>query len=177
MGAGIAQIFAQAGHPVRLQARRREALEAALRRIRANQEELVRHDLLRAAEAEAPRARVQVTLDLGEALAGARFVSENIPEQLGHKQALFAELDRRTPPDTILSTNTSSLPITEVARDTEKPERVVGFRWFNPPHLIPLVEWSRPPSRPSGSPSGPTSSRTGASFTPRGRRTSRAVAS
>jgi 3-hydroxybutyryl-CoA dehydrogenase len=49
-------------------------------------------------------------------------------------------MDRLTPPETILSTNTSSLPITQVARDTQHPERVVGFHWFNPPHLIPLVE-------------------------------------
>jgi 3-hydroxybutyryl-CoA dehydrogenase len=140
MGAGIAQIFAQAGHPVRLQARKRETLEAALRRIRVNQDELIRHDLLGAADAEAARGRIMVTRDLKEALAGVGFVSENIPEQLPLKQALFAELDRLTPPDTILSTNTSSLPITQVARDTQHPERVIGFHWFNPPHLIPLVE-------------------------------------
>ncbi len=140
MGAGIAQIFAQAGHPVRLQARRRETLEAALHRIRVNQDELIRHDLLGAADAETARVRITVTQDLGEALADAAFVSENIPEQLDVKQALFADLDRLASPKTILSTNTSSLPITEVARDTKYPERVVGFHWFNPPHLIPLVE-------------------------------------
>jgi 3-hydroxybutyryl-CoA dehydrogenase len=140
MGAGIAQIFAQAGHPVRLHARKRETLEAALRRIRVNQDELIRHDLLGAPEAEAARARIAVTQDLKEALAGAAFVSENIPEQLPPKQALFAEMDRLTSPATILSTNTSSLPITQVARDAQHPERVVGFHWFNPPHLIPLVE-------------------------------------
>jgi len=140
MGAGIAQIFAQAGHPVRLQARKRETLESALRRIRVNQDELIRHDLLGASEAEAARGRIAVTQDMTEALAGAAFVSENIPEQLPPKQALFAELDGLTPPETILSTNTSSLPITQVARDTQHAERVVGFHWFNPPHLIPLVE-------------------------------------
>ena len=140
MGAGIAQIFAQAGYPVRLQARKRETLEAARRRIHVNQEELIRHDLLGAPAAEAARGRIAVTQDLKEALAGVAFVSENIPEQLPLKQALFAELDRLTSPETILSTNTSSLPITQVARDTQHPERVVGFHWFNPPHLIPLVE-------------------------------------
>jgi 3-hydroxybutyryl-CoA dehydrogenase len=140
MGAGIAQIFAQAGHPVRVQARKRETLEAALRRIRVNQDELIRHDLLGAADAEAARGRITVTQDLQTALAGAVFVSENIPERLDLKQPLFTELDRLTPAGTILSTNTSSLPITQVARDTQHPERVVGFHWFNPPHLIPLVE-------------------------------------
>src|SRR5512136_651301 len=103
MGAGIAQIFAQAGHPVRLQARKRETLEAALRRIRVNQDELIRHELLDATEAEAARGRITVTQDLREALAGAAFVSENIPEQLPPKQALFAALDRLTSPATILS--------------------------------------------------------------------------
>ena len=140
MGAGIAQIFAQAGHPVRLQARKRETLEAALQRIRVNQDELIRHELLSAVDAEAARGRIMVTQDLQTALAGAVFVSENIPERLDLKQPLFTELDRLTPPETILSTNTSSLPITQVARDTQHPERVVGFHWFNPPHLIPLVE-------------------------------------
>ena len=110
MGAGIAQIFAQAGHPVRLQARKRETLEAALRRIRVNQDELVRHELLAPADAEAACARISVTQNLQEALAGAAFVSENVPERLDVKQPLFAELDRLAPPETILSTNTSSLP-------------------------------------------------------------------
>jgi len=127
MGAGIAQIFAQAGYPVRLQARKRETLDAALRRIRVNQDELIRHELLAAADAEAAGGRITVTQDLKEALAGAAFVSENIPERIDLKQPLFAELDRLTPAETILSTNTSSLPITQVARDTKHPERVVGF--------------------------------------------------
>ena len=140
MGAGIAQIFAQAGHPVRLQARKRETLEAALRRIRVNQDELIRHELLTEGDAETARGRITATQSMNEALAGAAFVSENIPERLDLKQSLFAELDRLTPPEVVLSTNTSSLPITQVARDTLHPERVVGFHWFNPPHLIPLVE-------------------------------------
>jgi 3-hydroxyacyl-CoA dehydrogenase len=140
MGAGIAQIFAQAGHPVRLQARRRETLEAALARIRTNQEGLVAHGLLTAEAADAARGRIQVTRDPAEALTGAGFVSENIPELLEAKQALFAEMDRLLPPPAILSTNTSSLPITKIAQATEAPGRVVGMHWFNPPHLIPLVE-------------------------------------
>ncbi len=140
MGAGIAQIFAQAGYPVRLQARMCETLDVALRRIRVNQEELIRHGLLGDADADAARARITVTRNLSDALAGAHFVSENVPERLDVKQRLFAEMDQLAPPEIILSTNTSSLPITQVARDTKNPERVVGFHWFNPPHLIPLVE-------------------------------------
>ena len=116
MGAGIAQIFAQAGHPVRLQARKRETLETALQRIRVNQDELIRHELLTAADAEVARGRIRVTQALDEALAGAAFVSENIPELLPPKQALFAQMDRLTPPETILSTNTSSLPMSPATR-------------------------------------------------------------
>src|SRR5512137_3191431 len=93
MGAGIAQIFAQAGHPVRLHARKRETLEAALRRVRVNQDELIRHGLLRSEDAEAARGRITVTQNLDEALVGAIFVSENVPERLDVKQLLFAELD------------------------------------------------------------------------------------
>jgi 3-hydroxybutyryl-CoA dehydrogenase len=140
MGAGIAQVFAEAAYPVRLQSRKRETLDAALRRIRVNQDELIRHELLTTADVEAAHGRITVTQDLREALDGAAFVSENIPERLDLKQQLFKDMDRLTPPETILSTNTSSLPITQVARDTEHPGRVVGFHWFNPPHLIPLVE-------------------------------------
>lgn len=140
MGAGIAQVFAQAGHPVRLQARRHETLEGALARVRANQEGLIAHRLLTAEDAGAARDRIRVTQELGEALAGAGFVSENIPERLEAKQALFTEMDRLAPPSTILTTNTSSLPITKIAHATQAPERVVGMHWFNPPHLIPLVE-------------------------------------
>jgi 3-hydroxyacyl-CoA dehydrogenase len=140
MGAGIAQIFAQAGHPVRLQSRRRETLEAALTCIRTNQEGLVAHGLLTAEAAEAARDRIRVTRDPAEALTGAGFVSENIPEHLQAKQALFAEMDGLVPASTILSTNTSSLPITKIAQATRLPGRVVGMHWFNPPHLIPLVE-------------------------------------
>ncbi len=140
MGAGIAQVFAQAGHPVRLQARRRETLEAALARIRANHEGLVAQGLLTAEDAGAARDRIRLTQELGEGLAGAGFVSENIPERLEAKQALFAEMDRLVPSSTILSTNTSSLPITKIAQATHASGRVVGMHWFNPPHLIPLVE-------------------------------------
>jgi 3-hydroxybutyryl-CoA dehydrogenase len=140
MGAGIAQVFAEAAYPVRLQSRKRETLEAALRRIRVNQDELIRHELLTTADVEAAHGRITVTQDLREALDGVAFVSENIPERLDLKQQLFQDMDRLTPPETILSTNTSSLPITQVARNTEHPRRVVGFHWFNPPHLIPLVE-------------------------------------
>jgi 3-hydroxyacyl-CoA dehydrogenase len=139
MGAGIAQVFAEAGHPVRLYGRRPAGLDAALARIRVNQDELVAHGVLDADAAAAARARIAPTADLKEALDGAAFVSENVPENLEIKQALFREMDRLAPATTILSSNTSSLPISSLAA-AAVPERVVGMHWFNPPHLIPLVE-------------------------------------
>lgn len=140
MGAGIAQVFAEAGRPVRLYGRRPAALDAALARIRVNQDELVAHGVLDGGAAAAARARIAPTADLKEALDGAVFVSENVPENLESKQTLFREMDRLTPATTILSSNTSSLPISAIAGATAAPERVVGLHWFNPPHLIPLVE-------------------------------------
>jgi carnitine 3-dehydrogenase len=78
--------------------------------------------------------------DLGEAIAGADFVQENAPERPAMKAALFAELDRRLPPDVIVASSTSSLPITELAADCATGARFVLGHPFNPVHLMPLVE-------------------------------------
>lgn len=140
MGTGIAQVFAEAGFPVALYARRQESLAQAHDRIARNQADM------RAAGLAADGAaldRLQLTQDLAAAVRDADFVSENAPEDLGVKQALFRELDRLVPPAAILSTDTSGLSITAIASATARPERVVGFHWFNPPHLMLPVEVNR----------------------------------
>lgn len=140
MGTGIAQVCAEAGFAVVLHGRRPESLEAARRRIAANQAQL------RAAGLAAdPGAldRLATTTDLAEAVGRADFVSENLPEDLGLKQAVFRELDRLAPGEAILSTDTSGLSITAIAAATGHPERVVGFHWLNPPHLMLPVEVNR----------------------------------
>jgi 3-hydroxybutyryl-CoA dehydrogenase len=143
MGTGIAQVCAEAGFDVVLQSRSRENLEAARDRIRKNQREMVEAGLLTEREATEALARLRMTQDLGEAVGGADFVSENIPEDIGIKQAFFRELSRLAKPDAILSTNTSGLSITAIASAVAGPERVVGFHWLNPPHLMVPVEITR----------------------------------
>ncbi len=139
MGTGIAQVFAEAGLDVRLYARRQASLDEARVRIAANQA------AMRAAGLDVPEAlpRLTFTRDLEQAVARADFVSENAPEDLALKQALFRELDRLAPPAAILATDTSGLSITAIAGATGRPDRVVGFHWFNPPHLMLPVEVNR----------------------------------
>lgn len=126
MGAGIAGVFAAHGHPVSLYSRSRATLDTALAAIEARIGDAVE--------------RVTVTTELAECAAGAGLVSENVVEQLELKRTVFAELERLVPEDCILTTNTSSVPITDIAAGLERPGRVVGLHWFNPPAVMPLVE-------------------------------------
>lgn len=140
MGTGIAQVFAAAGFEVMLCARQQKSLDEARGRIAGNLSELRAVGL--AADAST-LDRVRLTSDLAEAAGSADFVSENVPEDLGLKQALFHDVDRLVPPGTILATGTSGLSITAIASATTRPERVVGLHWFNPPHLMVPVEVTR----------------------------------
>jgi 3-hydroxybutyryl-CoA dehydrogenase len=130
MGHGIAQVFAVAGHRVTIT----DDDPAALATVR----ERVRRNLERAGGDGAPIARIEPTGSLEESVAGAALVVEATPESLELKQALFARLSRAT--DAVLASNTSVLSIAAIARDVERPERVVGTHFWNPPHLVPLVE-------------------------------------
>jgi 3-hydroxybutyryl-CoA dehydrogenase len=140
MGTGIAQVFAEAGLPVRLYGRRRASLTQARDRIAANQAELRAAGL---AVDGGALDRITATDDLAEAVGEAAFVSENVSEDIAVKQQVFAELDRLAPPSAVLSTNTSGLSITAIAGASSRPERVVGLHWLNPPHLMPVVEVCR----------------------------------
>lgn len=83
--------------------------------------------------------RLHYTTDKNE-LAGADVIIEAVPEDLELKKKLFAELDQSFPPEVILASNTSGLSITKIASDTKHPERVIGTHFFNPPHVMRLVE-------------------------------------
>jgi 3-hydroxybutyryl-CoA dehydrogenase/5-formyl-3-hydroxy-2-methylpyridine 4-carboxylate dehydrogenase len=92
---------------------------------------------------EAPKAdggSIRFETELGAALEGADFVLEAVPEKLELKHEVFPELERHVGPDAILASNTSGIPITKIAEVCERPERVVGMHWSNPPHLIPMIE-------------------------------------
>lgn len=140
MGHGLAQIFAVRGCRVRLQDIREDALASALEGVRANLSLMALGGLGRMEDIEPALARIQTTVDLEEAVDGAQFVVEAVSENLGLKQDIFRRLDMACPPETILATNTSVISITEVAQKARRRERIVGTHFWNPPHLVPLVE-------------------------------------
>jgi len=87
-----------------------------------------------------PGGSISFEEDLKTALAGAELVLEAVPEKLDLKRQVFARLEEHAAADTILASNTSGIPITEIARDAKHPGRVIGMHWSNPPHLIPMIE-------------------------------------
>ena len=140
MGHGIAHVLALAGIEVRLYDIAAGAVEKGLSGIRANLEKGVAKGKLGAPERDAALARIRGTTQLEEATADVQCVVEAVPEKLELKQKLFAELGARLPAEVLLATNTSSLPISRIASVTPNAERVVGMHFFNPVHIMALVE-------------------------------------
>jgi 3-hydroxybutyryl-CoA dehydrogenase len=132
MGAGIAQVFAVAGHAVTVF----EPAEDVRVTIRARIAETLRLYGLDASLADA----VAVTGELAQAVERADYVTEAAPEKLELKRKIFADLVEACPAAAILASNTSVIPIHRIAAGLPTPERIVGTHWWNPPGLIPLVE-------------------------------------
>jgi 3-hydroxybutyryl-CoA dehydrogenase len=139
MGTGIAQLACLGGYEATIQDPIPQALEAGAERVVESLTKGVKREMWSAEEAEAAGGRLQTAEDVAE-LAGCDLVIEAAPEDLELKRRLFAELAEACGPATILATNTSSLPVTEIATETPVPERVVGMHFFNPPALMKLVE-------------------------------------
>lgn len=139
MGSGIAEVAAKAGVDVVLRSRKQESADAMVAALGKSLAKQVGRGKLDEAEAEAVRARVSGTSDL-DALAGCDLVIESVVEDLDVKKQLFAELDRVVQDGAILATNTSTLPVVEMAVETGRPERVVGVHFFNPAPAMSLVE-------------------------------------
>lgn len=139
MGAGIAQVAAQAGHPVRLYDNRDGAAQAGIDGVRRQLEKRVARGKMAQDEVETIIARMTPAATLAE-LADSRLVVEAIVENLDVKRGVFAELEALCGPDTLLTSNTSSLSITSIAADLERPERVAGLHFFNPAPVMKLVE-------------------------------------
>jgi 3-hydroxybutyryl-CoA dehydrogenase len=139
MGAGIAQLAAQNGHPVRLFDRQPGACEAALKRIGADLAGAVQRGRMAAAERDAVLGRLAV-VDGIPALGGCGLAVEAIVEQLDPKRALFRELEGVLDPAAVLATNTSSISITAIGQGLAHPERAIGWHFFNPPTRMKLVE-------------------------------------
>jgi 3-hydroxybutyryl-CoA dehydrogenase len=136
MGAGIAQVAAQAGHAVDLFDTRAGAAEAAKAKLAQTFDGLVAKGKLTADAAQAALARITPV----DAMAPVDLVVEAIVENLDVKRALFAELEALLPPSGVIATNTSSISVTALARGMQRPERLVGMHFFNPVPLMKLVE-------------------------------------
>jgi 3-hydroxybutyryl-CoA dehydrogenase len=139
MGAGIAQVAAEAGLEVALLDPVPGAYERARDRIGGFLERRVARGELHAGLAEAAMGRIQEPASVAD-LAAAEFVIEAIPEELDLKRDAFRQLDAAADPSTILATNTSSLSVGSIAEATTRPGRVVGMHFFNPVPLMALVE-------------------------------------
>jgi 3-hydroxybutyryl-CoA dehydrogenase len=140
MGHGIAQTFALAGYDVACFDESPSVRDSLSERIRENLAAFVAAEVIAPDQVEPAVARLSLTDSEGEAVAGAEFLTEAIPEDLALKQALLARLERIAAPGTILASNSSSFPISQSGRLLERPERALVTHWFNPPHLTPVVE-------------------------------------
>ncbi len=141
MGHGIAQVFAGAGHSVRITDDDPEVLATARDRVTANLAEL--------GEDRSAVDRITACSTMQEAVENADFVVEAARENLRAKQELFASIERFASPVAILASNTSVIPITSIVEGLRDRSRCLGTHWWNPPHLVPLVEvigteWTRP---------------------------------
>ena len=142
MGSGIAQVSAAAGYEVVLRDVSDAATARGLAGITASYEKFVSKGKLAQADAEAALARISTTTDLA-AVADADVVVEAVFEDLEVKQGLFRELDKLAKADAVLATNTSALPVTQIAAVTERPEAVVGTHFFSPVPMMALCELVR----------------------------------
>jgi enoyl-CoA hydratase/3-hydroxyacyl-CoA dehydrogenase len=140
MGNGIAQIAAQAGISVTMRARTQSSLDGAMAGINKNLGRLVERGRLKQEDVPAIVGRINMTLNLSDAVKDVDVIIEAVPEEMDAKRALWGEVSQQTKPGTILATNTSSLSITEIAKVVSDPGHFVGMHFFNPPTIMKLVE-------------------------------------
>jgi 3-hydroxybutyryl-CoA dehydrogenase len=139
MGAGIAEVAASQGHPVMLYDIDAGAIAGAIDAIRSRMASRVARGKLSAGESELTLSRLIPVSDI-HALAAADLVIEAASERMEVKKALFAQLAEICPPQTLLTSNTSSISVTAIAADVRHPERVAGLHFFNPAPVMKLVE-------------------------------------
>jgi 3-hydroxybutyryl-CoA dehydrogenase len=139
MGSGIAEVAAKGGVTVVLRSRKQETADAMVVTLDRSLDKQVSRGKLDEGEAKSIRGRVSATADL-DALADCDLVVESVVEDLDVKKQLFGELDRIVKDGAILATNTSTLPVVELAVETGRPERVCGIHFFNPAPAMSLVE-------------------------------------
>jgi 3-hydroxybutyryl-CoA dehydrogenase len=140
MGHGIAQVCAMAGCITRLQDVGQAQVDAGLGKIKANLEAGVARGKVSDAQLKETLARLSGATAVEAAVTGADLVIEAVPERLELKRELFTRVAANVRPDTVLGTNTSSLSITDIAAPIPNPERVIGLHFFNPVHIMKLLE-------------------------------------
>ena len=140
MGHGIAQVSAMAGHDVWMRDVEQEFVDDGLDAIESNLQGGVERDKVTEDEKQATLERISATTSLEEAVADADIVIEAVPEQMEIKQETFDDVEAHVDEEAIIASNTSSLPLTEIANALDHPERAVGLHFFNPVHIMELVE-------------------------------------
>ena len=140
MGHGIGQTFARGGYDVTLNDISDELLDKALKQIRKNLDTFIEFGITTQDAAKEALSRIQTKTALKEAVKDADFVVEALPEVMDLKKRFFKELDEHSPPHAIIASNTSGLSLTEMASGIKRQAQTVIAHWWNPPHIIPVVE-------------------------------------
>jgi 3-hydroxybutyryl-CoA dehydrogenase len=140
MGHGIAQVAAQAGMAVRIQDALQGGAKGAIDRIAKNLAKGVELGKLAPNDRDAALGRLSAFDEIVAAVGEADIIIEAVPEKIELKQEIFAAVEKVASPNALFATNTSSLPIGELANDLKDPSRMVGMHFFNPVHLMKLVE-------------------------------------
>jgi 3-hydroxybutyryl-CoA dehydrogenase len=143
MGAGIAQVSAVAGHQVSVHDIGAEGLDRGQAMVQTSLARFASKGTLDAAQVDNAQRNLTWSTDLAQVVSDADIVVEAVFEKIEIKQETFRELDRLAPKDAVLATNTSALPITEIAASTSRPEAVVGTHFFSPVPMMKLCELVR----------------------------------
>jgi len=142
MGNGIAHVLSQAGYTVLLNDVSQDSLSRAMNRVRKNMDRQLRSGKISAEEIDAAMGRIKTTLDLAE-LGASDLIIEAATEDESVKQKIFDSMLPHLKPETILTSNTSSISITRLASRTDRPEKFMGFHFMNPVPMMQLVELIR----------------------------------
>lgn len=119
---------------------KQESLDLAKERIHESLKSLIKNEVITQKESEEIESRITYTTSMEEAVKDVKFIVESGPENYEIKRSIVSEIEKYTSDETIITSSTSGLLITEIARDAKHPERFIGAHPYNPPHLIPLVE-------------------------------------
>ena len=140
MGHGIAQISAMAGYNVVLRDIEQQFLDKAMEKIKWSLDKLVSKEKISEDQRNGIFSRIKPIVDLNDAVRDSDLVIEAVPEIMDLKKKVYAELDKASNDQVIFASNTSTLPITEIANTISRPDKFIGIHFFNPPLLMKLVE-------------------------------------